>query len=79
MLGRVIALLHATAVPLSFAELCRGLGCDEWPGDGREHVVVNGSARRERQRLRRVLDRAEQHGFVVRDGEQLRLPGLDLA
>ncbi len=79
MLGRAIALLHATAGPLSFAALCCGLGCDEWPGGGREQVVVNGSARRERHRLRRVLDRAERHGLVVRDGELLRLPSLDQA
>lgn len=79
MLTRAVALLRATAEPVTFADLCRGLGCAEQTGGSRDHVVMNGSARRERQRLQRVLARAEQQGIVQRDGDRVQLRSLDEA
>ena len=79
LLARAIALLRTTATPVTFAELCHGLGCGERRGGDRDHVVMNGSARRERQRLQRVLVLAEQQGIVQRDGDRLQLRSLDEA
>lgn len=73
LLARALAVLQSKDGGATFAELCVALGCAELPGDERNVRIADGSARRERQRLLRVLQRAEQEGIVARDGDRLRL------
>lgn len=73
LLARALAVLQSKDGGTTFAELCVALGCAEVPGESRDQRIADGSARRDRERLRRVLQRAEHEGIVARDGERLRL------
>ena len=68
LLARAVAVLRQADAPVTFAELCLTLGCQERaPGD-REVLLLNGAARRERAQLTRALERAERQGILRRTG-----------
>ena len=73
LLARALTMMQKHEGGATFAELCTALGCAEVPGGDRDQRIADGSARRDRERLRRVLQRAEYEGIVARDGERLRL------
>lgn len=73
LLARALATLQKHDGGATFAELCAALGCAGVAGGDRDQRIADGSARRDRERLRRVLQRAEHEGIVARDGERLRL------
>ena len=80
MRTRVLTLLRSERGKMAFTALCHALGCDDQiaPPAGaaqpeRARALINTSARRERNRLQRVLRRGEAEGLIVRSGDSVLL------